>query len=123
MAHKTSHTTIVLAGLLGAALLIAAVGTAGFVAAFGWYSTQARTTTSQPTAKKVWTRDEFKALVVGKNPTEIEAAVGKPDSTNEFAGSVRWRYKERTTDPVTGKTDLSADVFFGANGRATSVGF
>ena len=68
------------------------------------------------------TRDEFKAKVMGKTAAEVIAAVGKPDDTSE--GAIRtWKYRDRTTDPVTGKTDALAFVYFGDDGRVSRVGY
>lgn len=69
--------------------------------------------------KTVYTRDEFRKLVVGKTPDEVIAAVGKPDDTSE-SGSVSWTYMYRTKDPITGKTDVSAIVVF-EDGRVDRV--
>jgi hypothetical protein len=73
-------------------------------------------------AKKLYTRDEFKRLVMGKTMEEVKAAVGPPETTQEGA-VVRWYYKDQTTDPITGKTDYSAQVNFGDDGRVESVRF
>lgn len=72
---------------------------------------------------KVWDRADFKAAVEGKSQTEVESLLGKPDKTSETGGVVRWDYHQRTRDPVTGKTDASADVFFDKSGHVKSVNF
>lgn len=63
--------------------------------------------------KKTYTREEFSKLVVGKNPAEVLEAVGKPDSTaGSSRGDQHWSYNRITVDPITGKIDSSAMVFF-----------
>ena len=48
--------------------------------------------------------------------------VGKPSSTQNNSGLECWYYERRTIDPVTKKTDFSAQVVF-EDGRVTSVNF
>jgi len=59
-----------------------------------------------------YTRDEFKALVLGKSRNEVIALLGKPKSTQQSGELELWDYLGRTTDPVTGKTDHLAQVEF-----------
>lgn len=70
-------------------------------------------------AEKVYSRDEFRGLVVGKTPDEVIRAVGRPDKTSG-ADSRYWSYRERTRDPITGKTDGNIMVVF-ENGAAARV--
>src|SRR4051812_16005132 len=67
---------------------------------------------TEPAAPKAWTRDEFKALVMGKTPDEVIAAVGKPDETREDDRGQTWYYKNRTLDPITSKADYQVRVRF-----------
>lgn len=66
------------------------------------------------TSGKVYSRDEFSKLVVGKTPAEVIAVLGKPDSTQERSnesGSPTWYFYSRTRDPATGKVDWAAQVW------------
>jgi hypothetical protein len=58
-------------------------------------------------ANRVWTRDEFRAAVMGKTPEEVIAAVGRPSDTSDAPdGSPEtWYYWGRVTNPATGKAD------------------
>jgi hypothetical protein len=57
-------------------------------------------------ATKVYSRDEFKRLVLGKSPEEVIAAVGRPASFhNEDDEPIRWHYSQRALNPATGKAD------------------
>ena len=58
-------------------------------------------------AKLVYTRDEFKALVLGKTEAEVIAAVGRPDITT----NQQWRYQLRVMNPAIGKPDRAVIVF------------
>ena len=70
-------------------------------------------------AARVYTREEFKALVLGKTEAEVIEAVGRPDRTD---GAGMWVYRNRTRDLVTGKTDGTIRVFF-REGKVSSVMF
>lgn len=76
----------------------------------------------KPAAKKAYTRDEFRKLVLNKTADEVIKAVGKPDSTSELGDSVWWYYKNVTTDPITGKTDQSVQLAF-SGGVVASVNY
>ena len=68
-----------------------------------------------PAPAKTYTRDEFKALVMGKTRDAVRGGVGLPDSMQEDANdpnAATWYYDKRTIDPVTGKTDVDAQVVF-----------
>jgi hypothetical protein len=74
-----------------------------------------------PAGPKLLMRADFEAKVLGKTADEVLAAVGRPDSTQEGTGrSPVWYYKNRTVDPVTGKTDWMIQVVF-ADGRVDRV--
>jgi len=55
--------------------------------------------------KLVYTREEFKTLVMGKTPEEVIAAVGQPDSTQERPDGTQttWHYDNRVTNSATTK--------------------
>ena len=93
------------------------VGGVGAVMLFGALAlTAGRAVETRPTqtepANKLYTRDEFRKLLVGKTADEVLQAVGKPDSTSETALGAYWYYRHKTTDPVTGQTDANAQVCF-----------
>lgn len=71
-------------------------------------------------AKAVMGREEFKKAVMGKTAAEVLAAVGKPDQTDE-GSTTSWYYRDRTVDPVTGKTDALTQVNFDKGGRVEDV--
>jgi len=63
-------------------------------------------------AKKKLTRDEFRALVEGKNRKEVLEKVGKPSSTKIIvSGDEKWHFDQFVTDPITGKTQ-DAEIWF-----------
>jgi hypothetical protein len=82
----------------------------------------AKAGTAKAGTKRVWTRDEFRKLVMGKTPDEVVAAVGQPDGTDEDGGRPVWTYRGRTKDPGTGKTDAAVSVRF-ARGSVIEVGY
>lgn len=63
-------------------------------------------------AAKKYTRKEFETLVMGKTEDEVLAAVGKPSSTSNNGGALRWYYSDMTIDPVTSKPDVYIQVCF-----------
>jgi predicted Zn finger-like uncharacterized protein len=73
-----------------------------------------------PPARRTYTRDEFRKLVIGKTPEQVIAAVGQPDSKRELGGAVFWVYRDMTIDPVSKKLDLSINVNF-EKGKVVSV--
>jgi len=67
-------------------------------------------------------RDEFRTKVAGKTEDEVTANVGKPDSTEEANGEVRWVYERRTRRPDNADTDRRVVLVF-RNGRVAEVAF
>lgn len=61
---------------------------------------------------KIYSREEFKLLVLDKTKAEIIELIGKPDRTNEIYGNVTWNYTGKSKDVVTGKIDASALITF-----------
>lgn len=61
--------------------------------------------------KKLYTRDEFIALVAGKTTKEVIDAVGKPIETSYNGGFLVLTYSKITVDPITDKRDFRALVF------------
>jgi hypothetical protein len=74
--------------------------------------------------KKVFSREEFRRLVLGKTESEVIAAVGRPESTHELgqAGRSFWIYHNLTRDPVSGNVDVSTHVTF-QDGRVEVVSY
>lgn len=64
-------------------------------------------------SRKVYTREEFKKLVMGKTPEEVIAAVGRPwIAEDNDDGSPRWwSYLGRALNPATGEAG-SVEVYF-----------
>lgn len=67
---------------------------------------------------KVYGRDEFRSMLMGKTENEVLDAVGRPTNTRD--GS--WTYDDRTRDPITGKTGL-AFVRFDSDKRVVRVDY
>jgi outer membrane protein assembly factor BamE (lipoprotein component of BamABCDE complex) len=91
------------------------VGGVGTVMLFGALAlTAGRQVETRPTqtepANKLYTRDEFRQLLMGKTMEEVLKAIGKPNSTAESPPDTYWYYRGITYDPVTGKTDGSVQV-------------
>jgi hypothetical protein len=60
----------------------------------------------------IYSRDEFKDLLMGKTAGEVIAAVGEPFRTSEDSDTAYWHYRRRTRDPITGKIDSDVQVVF-----------
>jgi outer membrane protein assembly factor BamE (lipoprotein component of BamABCDE complex) len=73
---------------------------------------QVVTTQSATKATKVYTREEFKKLLLGKSKQEVKDLLGKPDNTTEGGGKENWSYYRRTKDPDSGKVDKSVLISF-----------
>jgi hypothetical protein len=84
-------------------------------------------------ATKKYTRQEFDAMVIGKTPDEVIAAVGKADSTTtpgprdlpttDPMYEAFWNYEGKQfaiIDPISGKEETWATIAF-EKGRATNV--
>jgi hypothetical protein len=69
---------------------------------------------------RVYTRQEFRDLVMGKVQDEVIAAVGKPDETSEDGDVVRWTYGGRVRDPGPGQPAATPVVVF-REGKAAEV--
>jgi len=65
--------------------------------------------------RRIYKRDEFRGLVLHKNPAEVIAAVGRPDGTDDTPeGKPRtWYYWSRVLNPATGKPDIGILDFDG----------
>ena len=72
--------------------------------------------------KRIYTREEFTRLVIGKSSDEIEASVGKPNMTSEAAGEITWTYFHPTVDPENGTRDAIVRIHF-EKGKAVRIKF
>ena len=79
-------------------------------------------TTAATTTAKVYTRDELRAMLMGKTTGEVIAAIGRPHNTLDTGNSSRWDYRHISHDPVTGKADPGMVVHF-TDGKVTMVSF
>jgi hypothetical protein len=70
-------------------------------------------------SKRVYTRQEFRDLVMGKTEDEVIAAVGKPDEVSEDGEIARWTYRDRVRDAA-GKAAVTPVVVF-RDGKAVEV--
>ena len=68
----------------------------------------------------LYSRTAFRNLILGATPSEVLAAVGKPESTVDQTRVQYWFYRERTKDIVTDNIDSSATVEF-RNGVVENV--
>ena len=78
------------------------------------------------TKKKVYTRAEFKNLVVGRSKEQIKQLLGKPEKTTELNSveyNLVWHYKNVTKDPDAEKIDPDANILFDVQGIAVSVDY
>ena len=67
-------------------------------------------------AKRTYTRDEFKELVMGKTLEELTAVLGEPDASANGDLGLTYQYRNRTKNPDTGETDPVVEVAM-KNGR------
>lgn len=76
---------------------------------------------TNPTFAK-FDRNEFQSLVIGKTQDEILRNVGRPDRTKTVLWGEFWEYDRKTIDPISGKQDRLAEVYF-VGGKVLSVDF
>lgn len=83
------------------------------------------TAASKGRITKVLTREEFKKLVAGKTMAEVLSLLGRPyDTDPSLFGDERetWRYLGVSMDPISGRNDRSATVWF-EDGKVVRVSF
>ncbi len=68
-------------------------------------------------------RDEFRTKVAGKTESEVTASVGKPVSTEEANGEIRWVYEQGTRDLENPMERHNRVVVTFRNGRVAEVTF
>lgn len=126
--HGSSAFKTMLGGSLGCVagvgvLIAGAIGVVIFISAIGKNAKNhdAANGIASP-ERKIYTRAEFKKIVVGKTPDEVLKAVGKPTSTQENGDRITWYYDDVTRDPVTEKLDVSVQLVF-EFGRVARVNY
>jgi hypothetical protein len=73
---------------------------------------ETRPTQTEP-ANKLYTRDEFRKLLMGKTAEEVIQLIGKPKSTSDTPDrNPMWLYRGITYDPLAKNTDISTYVYF-----------
>lgn len=99
---QKSNTALIVGLAVGGVILILVVAVASAVV----YLQAHKRSISDP-ANKVYTREEFRELVIGKMTDEIIAAIGKPSDTfdNEDSTPRSWTYSKRVVNPVTGNIE------------------
>jgi hypothetical protein len=76
----------------------------------------------RPAQPQLLSRSEFIDKVMNKTDDEVYQAAGPPDFTSKDSDAQYWHYRKRTKDPVTGVTDMDAQVVF-RHGRAAAVNY
>lgn len=110
--------------LLGLALLSVAFIACGFGSKGSAPNGSGAPAVSETPAKKVYTREEFKALVVGKSQDEIMKLLGRPAKTSEYGdGTTGWKYEGITVDPISQKMDNTAYADFDRSKICTRVSY
>lgn len=134
-ARPSASPVLVIALVVGGLLLVGAVACGGL--ALFWTRSADRAANEQAaivaeaegarvvaaaTAKaaRVYTRDQFREMVMGRSPGEVRTLLGPPTKERESPKRVVWHYRERTTDPATSKLDPEAQVVF-ENDRVVRV--
>src|SRR5262245_44821722 len=72
--------------------------------------------------KRVYTRDEFRMLVMGKTEQEVINELGPPNIADETPDTKRWIYRNRTTIRANGPTDPQVTIRL-EGGRVIAVDF
>src|SRR5262245_46867062 len=117
--RQGANSTVIILVVVGCVALVVLLICAGlFLMAFRGAEPPAKPVAAskvaviQPAGEKermfrVYTREEFRHLVMGKTPKEVMAAVGRPDNTDDRPdGSPRtWYYWSSVTNPATGRGD------------------
>ena len=61
---------------------------------------------TQTATKKTYSRDELRAMVMGKTAEEVVSMLGKPERTNDDStGEIMMYYPKIAVDTISGKTD------------------
>lgn len=73
-------------------------------------------------AHPVYTREQFRVLVIGKTRDEVNRVLGNVSHGVELGPPEVWHYGSMSLDPDTGRPDFDAGVVF-AGERATDIRF
>jgi len=129
--RPSSNPTVIILAVLGA---VALLGLAVCVGLFVWMGARvaAPPVANEPAVihpaegkegiNRIYMRDEFRQLVMGKSEQEVTEELGKPNVADEAGDSKLWIYRDRTTDPATGKTDPKVSIRLQA-GKVVAVEF
>jgi hypothetical protein len=73
---------------------------------------QANLTATRAAANRIYTRIEFKGLVLGSIPEDVKVTIGPPSFTLEEGMWSTWHYHNLTRDSITGAVDPITTVLF-----------
>jgi hypothetical protein len=128
-----SNPTVVVLVVLG---VVALVGLAVCGGLFAWTGMRLAAPPAQPLdipaanrpappdegSRRVYTRDEFWRLVMGKTEQEVIAELGQPNASKETPDAKVWTYRNRTMIRLGGKSDPQVTVRL-EGGRVVAVDF
>lgn len=75
-----------------------------------------------PHRARVFSREDFSRLVMGKSEEEVIHAVGRPDETSADDEARYWHFKNRTLDPLTQEKDTDVQVVI-EGGKVTKINY
>lgn len=104
-----------------AAVCGAFVVLAGGIAVVGLALWNAKPGATAGQQKRTYTRDEFRAAVLGKTKDEVIVIAGRPESTREPRDGHYWNYSGLAYDPVSGKPSSIIRVHFGDDDKVKEV--
>jgi len=87
----------------------------------GWFD-PAEAADDRPPDRPVYTRQEFTVLIRERTRDEVLRALGKPDRTSQDDEAEYWTYRDRTRDPLTGRTDGAAQLVI-RRGRVEAINY
>jgi predicted Zn finger-like uncharacterized protein len=79
------------------------------------------TSTSKIKSNRNLPREEFRTLVIGLTPAELQEAIGTPDRTQDDEDGDYWYYDNVAVDPFTGKKSQVQIIW--KNNRVKTVNF
>jgi hypothetical protein len=116
---RASPRQLLFMALVSAALLVSCIQNSNDAQTYETQPYKAQTHKAQ-----VLLRKDFEAAVIGKNPDEVIASIGRPDSiiTSPSIQRETWIYEDKTKDSVTGRVDLLTQLAI-QDGRVMRVSF
>jgi len=110
-----------LAGLIGLGFLCTAIAISGLSYAYSKIESAIAKKAESKSVAKVYTREEFRALVLGKTPKELIELLGQPFYHTDYpTGEPElWVYGERAMNPNIGKPGTAYIDF--EDGKAVRV--